>query len=125
MTHNFNIAEAMENLRLTQCERDADLQKRYARALADFQAITVMLITRYNPARIYQWGSLLNPTDFSEISDIDIAVEGIPDAQTFFKLYGDAWDCTDLPLDLVEIDKIDPLHAESIRKKGKLIYERK
>jgi hypothetical protein len=32
-----------------------------------------MLIKAYHPVRIYQWGSLLRPERFQEISDIDIA----------------------------------------------------
>jgi len=41
-----------------------------------------MIVREYKPLRIYQWGSLLEDRHFSEISDIDIAVEGITDAET-------------------------------------------
>ncbi len=84
-----------------------------------------MIIKKYNPKRIYQWGSLLHPEQFSEISDIDIAVEGIGSAETFFKLFGEADAMTKAPLDLVELEKVEPVHRESIIRKGRLIYERK
>lgn len=29
---------------------------------------------------------------------------------------------TDFPLDIVELEKIDPIHSTSIKKKGKLVY---
>ena len=31
---------------------------------------------------------------------------------------------TEFPLDIVEIEKISPAHADSIRSKGRLVYER-
>ena len=84
-----------------------------------------MITTKYNPRRIYQWGSLLNEKYFSEISDIDIAVEGIRSVEQYFQMVGEAAKLTDFPLDLVDIEKIDCVHAESIRKRGRLVYERK
>jgi predicted nucleotidyltransferase len=67
----------------------------------------------------------LHPEEFNDLSDIDIAVEGIKSAKKFFNLFGAIEKLTKFPVDLVEIEKIDPLHAESIRKYGKLVYERK
>lgn len=100
------------------------LKKRFDRAQRDFDKIIQIIINKYDPLRIYQWGSLLHPEDFSEISDIDIAVEGIASTEQFFSLLSEADELTDFPLDMIEIDKIHPLHAESIRKKGRLVYER-
>ena len=97
----------------------------FQKAWQDFDSILKIIIDKYNPERVYQWGSLLSEEDFCEISDIDVAVEGIESAETFFRLLGEVMELTDFPLDLVEIDKIDPLHAESIRQKGRLVYERK
>jgi len=39
-------------------------------------------------------------------------------------MIGEADEMTDFPLDIVQIEKIDPIFGDSIRKKGKLIYER-
>lgn len=49
-----------------------------------------MIIEKYSPLKIMQWGSLLNRDLFTEISDIDIAVEGIASAEQYFKLLKDA-----------------------------------
>jgi len=95
-----------------------------AQARKDFDKIVKMLIKKYRPRRIYQWGSLLNENDFSEISDIDIAIEGDYSAEEFFRIYGDAMELTGFPLDLLEINKIEPLYAMGIRKKGRIVYER-
>jgi predicted nucleotidyltransferase len=96
----------------------------YQQANSDFKQIIDLIIGKYNPKRIYQWGSLINRKHFNESSDIDIAVEGIDSAKKFFHMLGEAQDMTDFSIDLVDIDKIHPLHAESIRRKGKVVYER-
>lgn len=43
----------------------------------------------------------------------------------FFELYNKSASMTDFDLDLVEIEKISPIHQESIRKTGKIVYERR
>ena len=53
------------------------VDERYARATRDARAIVSEIAAQVNPRRIYQWGSLLNRDRFSEISDLDIAVEGL------------------------------------------------
>jgi predicted nucleotidyltransferase len=83
-----------------------------------------MIIKKYKPEKIYQWGSLLNKKHFSEISDIDIAVQGIGNVGKFFAMFGEADIMTKFDLDLLDIDKIDSIHAESIKKNGRIVYER-
>lgn len=121
---DFDIQKAREFVRAKQKRRIQKKHKHFEKAWQDFEIIVSMLIKKYNPKRIYQWGSLLNESHFSEISDIDIAVEGVKDAEEYFAILGDAMKLTDFPLDLVEIEKIDPIHSESIRKQGRLVYER-
>ena len=77
-----------------------------------------------NPRRIYQWGSLLNRDRFTEISDIDIALEGLTGAEQFFAALGLAMERSTLPVDVVELEKLPPTAAERIRERGKLVYER-
>jgi len=103
--------------------REQRLAELHARAVSDCSAIVQMIIARYSPRQIIQWGSLLQPALFREYSDIDLAVEGVCDPERFFKMFGDAERMTDFPLDLLDIDKIDPLFANLIRQKGVVIYE--
>jgi len=119
------IEKARRGLRQRTEKRRAELHKRYCAAVRDSEAIIAMIKRQFNPPRIYQWGSLLDESRFSEISDIDIAVDGVPDARTLFAMLGEAERLTDFPVDLVDLEKIDPLHARSIREKGTLVYERK
>ena len=101
------------------------IKSRFERAKKDCKRIVDYLISEFNPKRIYQWGSLVYPERFSEISDIDIAVEVDVPPEEFFRMLVEVDNMTDLPVDIVEIDKIHPHHADSIRKYGKLVYERK
>ncbi|WP_291321171.1 hypothetical protein [Desulfonatronospira sp.] len=95
-----------------------------AEAEADAQAIISMLITKYAPKRIYRWGSLLNPERFHEWSDIDLALEGLTDPMEGLHALDDACRLTRFPVDLVELERIHPEHAKTIRQQGIMIYER-
>jgi predicted nucleotidyltransferase len=125
MTYDNDIVSASRDfVRRKQQQRNDLLEKRYAVATRDFQQIVEMIINDFNPLRIYQWGSLLNKKHFSEISDIDIAIEGLVDPQKFFNLFSKAMDMTDLPLDIVQLEFIHELQKKTILENGKLIYER-
>ena len=104
--------------RILESERKAKLKE----AQRDFQRIADMIVNKYQPKRLYQWGSLLHDENFRDYSDIDIAVEGIVKAETYFEMYGEAERMTRFPLDLVEMEKIHPLYADSIRRIGRLVY---
>ena len=105
----------------------ADRERRRALAVeaeADAGRIVRMLIDDYAPSRIYRWGSLLQPECFREWSDIDVAVEGLHDPLAGLHALDDACKLTHFPVDLVELERIHPLHAETIRKSGVLVHER-
>ena len=101
------------------------LDERFARASQDFDAIVARIVAEVNPVRIYQWGSLLDRERFTEISDIDIAVEGLGGPEEFFRTLGFAIDGTSLPVDVVEIDRIPSDVADRIQKRGRIVYERR
>ena len=123
-TSDFDYTAARKFLRRKDEMRGAALRRRLHAARRDFDRIVNMVVERYHPARIYQWGSLLDPRTFAEWSDIDIAVEGITSAEQFLALYKDASELIGFALDLVQLEKAYPAYAASIRKRGRLIYER-
>jgi predicted nucleotidyltransferase len=104
--------------------RSRSLDEKFLQACSDFKRISGMIIERFDPLRIYQWGSLLHREKFSEISDIDIAVEGLNSPEDFFLLLGDALSMTKFSLDIVEIEKVGADNGEYIREYGRIIYER-
>jgi predicted nucleotidyltransferase len=111
-------------LRKREESRQERLDRRFDQACYEARAIIALIIDRYRPSRIYQWGSLLNRQLFWERSDMDIAVEGIGNPAEFFALYGEADQISSIPLDLVALEKIEPEFADLIRTKGRLVYER-
>ena len=105
--------------------RRARIDERYVRAVRDARTIVTEIAAQVNPRRIYQWGSLLDRERFSEISDLDIAVEGLNGPDEFFRILGIAMNGTALPVDVVELEKVPADVAERIRKRGVLVHERR
>lgn len=103
--------------------RARHLRELERRANEDARRIITFLIERYRPTRVYQWGSLLKPGEFREWSDIDIALEGLTDPLDGLRAADDAASMTDFPVDLVELDRIDPRHASTIREEGRLVHD--
>ena len=93
-------------------------------ATRDARAIISEIAAQVNPRRIYQWGSLLDRKRFSEISDVDIAVEGLTGPAEFFQVLGIAMNATSLPVDVVELEKVPADIADRIRTRGALVHER-
>ena len=121
---DFDYTAARRFLRRKDELRDAARRRRLHSARRDFDRIVNLVVERYHPARIYQWGSLLDPRTFAEWSDIDIAVEGIASAEQFLALYREASELTGFALDLVQLEQAHPVYAASIRERGRLVYER-
>lgn len=96
----------------------------WRQASQDAEAIIRMIIEMFNPKAIHQWGSVLDGRQFSDISDIDIAVEGLGSAERYFAMLGEAERLTRFPLDLVEMEHVEPEYAELIRKHGCCVYAR-
>jgi predicted nucleotidyltransferase len=122
---SVDLRKARAFLEAKEKKENAANAKLFAKAKKDQTAILKMIAQKYRPLRIYVWGSLLHKKNFRQYSDIDIALEGITDAKSFFALVGEAMALTDFPVDIVQMEKIEPEFAELIRLKGKIVYERK
>ncbi len=105
-------------------ERNNHLADVHRQATADAERIVAFIRDTYQPTRILQWGSVLDPALFREYSDIDIAVEGISDAERFFSLLSDVEKMTDFPVDIVQLEHIEPEFRELLMQKGRIVYER-
>ncbi len=119
----FNAQEAARNLRRREQERCRANLELWRRAKADSDAIVAHLIRTYRPRRILQWGSILEPERFTPRSDIDLAIEGIADASTYFAILGDILKMTEFRVDLVQMEKIAAEFADLIREKSVVLYE--
>lgn len=121
---DFDIAAMKENMALRERAIADARHVRWEKACADLEKIVAHIIMKYKPLRVYQWGSFLDARKFTEISDIDIALEGLADPLDGLHAIADAEEMTDIAVHIVELERIHPLHAKTIREEGKLIYER-
>ena len=122
---SVSIEQARTFLEGKEASRRHKLDALFARATDDFGKILELIVGKYRPLRVYQWGSLLDRSKFREYSDIDIAVEGVDTPEEFFCMFGEAEKLTSFSLDLLDINKIAPEFADIIRMKGRVVYERK
>ena len=104
--------------------RRARIDARFEQATRDASAIVAAIAEQVNPRRIYQWGSLLDRSRFSEISDIDFAIEGLRGPAEFFRTLGIAMEGTTLPVDVIELEKVPDDIADRIRARGAVVHER-
>jgi predicted nucleotidyltransferase len=124
MDAGFDIAAAARTLLAKEQRRREHNRRLFARASADCARIVEMAVRDFKPRRVLQWGSLLEPDGFDGRSDIDIAVEGLAGARQFLDLLGRALDMTEFPVDLVELENLDPENRESLLRRAKVVYER-
>jgi predicted nucleotidyltransferase len=104
--------------------RAETLQKKLLQARADFEAIKNLLVQQCSPKRIYQWGSLIHAEHFSEISDIDVAVEGLTDPIEISKALNAISEMSDFPIDLVRLETLRPEDRQYLTSRARLVYER-
>jgi predicted nucleotidyltransferase len=118
------MASYIEVRNYLQKKNDRQKAKRltlWQEAYQDAQSIVEMIIQKYKPKQIIQWGSILEPAHFSEISDIDLAVVGL-DPIVFMRLLADAEAMTSFPLDIVQFESLHPSFQKIILMKGQVIY---
>ena len=98
------------------------MDDRFRQAWREFDEIVSYIVSKHRPQRIWQWGSLLDRKRFSEVSDLDIAIEGLSSASQLFEILAYAEKVTDLPLDIIEMEKTAPEYRELIKRKGRLVH---
>jgi predicted nucleotidyltransferase len=81
-------------------------------------ALAAEALKKAGAREVYLFGSAATGR-LSKVSDIDMAVSGLPPAR-FFQAMGDAADLLDVPLDLVDLDEANPF-TECLRQHGGLV----
>lgn len=124
MDPSFDIAAARRRYRNRLAARKTKRRKLWHQANQEADAAVNHIITEYHPSRVIQWGSVVKPELFTEVSDIDIAVEGIKDPETWSRMERELADMVSFPLDLVPFEKLRREHQDSILLRGRVVYER-
>jgi predicted nucleotidyltransferase len=74
--------------------------------------------------RVYLFGSSVKDKPLAPWSDIDLAIEGLPQT-AFLKVYAYLLKNSRFPVDLKPFEELDPTIREKIVKEGEIIYEKK
>jgi len=95
----------------------AAAEGRREEAWAAARDVATLLRVRFGAERVVAFGSLVRPGFFSERSDIDLAVSGVP-AAAFFKAWATAGDVCPFELDLVDLRDCSPALRLLIEEEG-------
>jgi len=99
----------------------ARLERWRERALLDARRLADVLGREFGVKRVYLFGSLLSGR-VNPHSDIDLAVEGLSPA-VYYRAWARLERETDIPVDLVDLDRAVPVLVERVRREGVLLYE--
>jgi len=86
-------------------------------AQADARRIAKFLREKYGCSRVVGIGSTFNEKDFSEHSDIDLVVYGLPKGK-YFSISAEAGDLTSLQVDLIPAEDARPLILQLVAEEG-------
>jgi len=114
--------ETLRFLERREQEKQRALDERFSRAWQDFDRIITYIVSHHHPRRIWQWGSLLDRKRFGELSDLDIAIEGLGSASELFEILAHAEEISDFPIDIIELEKTAPEYRQLIKRKGRLVH---
>lgn len=74
--------------------------------------------------RVYLFGSVTKDKPLAPWSDIDLAIEGLPEHK-FLKLYAYLLQNSKFPIDIKPLEKLNEKLKEKITKNGEMIYEQR
>ncbi len=72
--------------------------------------------------RVYLWGSAIKNKPLSPWSDIDLVIEGLPQA-IFYNAHAFLLKHSDFPVDLKPFEELNDSAKNNVREEGKVIYE--
>jgi predicted nucleotidyltransferase len=108
--------ELAQTLRERSAEQQARADRRAQRLRAHLPRAARLLTERYQAKRVVLFGSLAVGT-YSERSDVDLAVEGLP-SSTYFSALADLMGIFGGPVDLVRLEEAVPSLRDRIRAEG-------
>ncbi len=113
----MGYAEIIKEKRKERIER---LRKEYLEQLNKMKE----LIEDFHFKKIYIFGSFIKKEKFHFNSDIDLVIEGMKE-ENFLKFYGRLLRKTSIPIDLKRYEDLSPEMKRSIKRGGKVFYEKK
>ncbi len=119
LEENKTYAEAWRRRR---DERDA-LPFLHQQLMEVAQKCASVLAEKYSVRKVYLFGSVAWPERFHADSDLDLAVEGLPD-EKYMRALAELWRLlpADRELNLVPLEAAFPELAERVRREGLVLY---
>ena len=90
----------------------------FKKALDDAAKIAGHLREKHGCGEIYLIGSILEKERFSEKSDIDLVVKGLP-KDRYFYILAEIRDITDFSVDIIPYEDANELIRDTVEKEGK------
>ncbi len=112
-------SELAQTLRRRTANRRAQAEVRAARLRTLLPQARALLTERYQAKRVVLFGSLALGS-YSDSSDVDLAVEGMPSA-SYFHALADLMSLFGVPVDLVRIEEAVPSLRAHIEEEGCLL----
>ena len=97
------------------------VERRRHQAIAEAERLANILVDEYGVTRVILFGSATGSRDFTESSDIDIAVEGLA-KERFFEVTGRLLDASGFVVDLKAIEDLEPFVLTRVYR-GTTLYE--
>lgn len=97
------------------------VERRRHQAIAEAERLAHILVDEYGVTRVILFGSATGSRDFTESSDIDIAVEGLA-KERFFEVAGRLLDASRFAIDLKAIEDLEPFVLTRVYR-GVTLYE--
>lgn len=92
------------------------------RALREARHLAGVLAEVYGARKVYLFGSLARGGDFTEASDIDLAVEGLPEG-CFYEALGDLLCRSTFNIDIKPVEDASELLRSRIARESIVLYE--
>lgn len=104
-------------------EAQQDLRKRAQSAREAAEVCARLLVERYGARRVYLFGSLLDRKRFHQLSDVDLAVEGLGPGRLYWRALAEVWEHLPrgIELNLIPLEESRPELVARILKEGELL----
>lgn len=117
MPLDYDITPYVEGWKKRMAAAEAQMAARKKEAYADAQRIARVLREKYGCTRIVGIGSTFTEKDFTEHSDIDLVVFGIP-ADKYFSISAEIGHLTTFEVDLIPAEDARPLTRKLVEEEG-------
>jgi predicted nucleotidyltransferase len=116
------FAEYVEAWRERLASQERERRKRVLHLREVAEACAHRLVIDFGASKVYLFGSLLEEGRAHDLSDIDLAVEGL-EGRLYFKALRDVWQLlpAGVELDLVRLEEAWPSLAERVKAEGVLL----